>query len=45
MCDFEMQDAELYAADYAMFNSRYRNAIAAWRRGHPTVVNEMGARV
>ena len=45
MCDFEMQDMELYTADYAMFNSKYKDAMAAWRRTHPTIVNKMGARV
>ncbi len=45
MCDFEMQDAELYEADYAMFSNKYKNAAAAWRRSHATRVNEMGARV
>lgn len=45
MTDFEMQDAELYAADYAMFSTKYKDAMAAWRRKHPTRVNEMGARV
>ena len=45
MTDFEMQDLDLYAADYAMFGSKYNDAIAAWRRKHPTRVNERGARV
>lgn len=45
MCDFEMQDAELYEADYEMFSNKYKNAAAAWRRSHPTRVNETGARI
>lgn len=45
MCDFELQDTELYEADFYMFNTKYKDAMAAWRRKHPTIVNEMGARV
>lgn len=45
MCDFEMQDTELYTADYAMFGSKYKDAMAAWRRAHPTTVSRTGARV